>query len=154
MTISVDPQVFGSPLVTWVAVFTLAGIVVGLFLILRYGAATGHRREVYSIGLWAILWAIQWAMMMPDLLLASDKTPLPTGRTAATVCIERTINLFLEHLGVDSRRKVESASLNIISKQLRKRNTPEQVEAFNLAVINRMMDDCHARCSLDSAAVT
>ncbi|MEE8518496.1 MAG: prolipoprotein diacylglyceryl transferase family protein [Dehalococcoidia bacterium] len=58
MTISVDPQVFGSPLITWVAVFSLAGIVVGLFLILRYGAATRQRREVYSIGLWAILWGL------------------------------------------------------------------------------------------------
>ena len=84
MTISVDPQVFGSPLITWVAVFTLAGIVVGLFLILRYGAATRQRREVYSIGLWAILWGLVGARALDVFFQPAFARPHLPPRVSST----------------------------------------------------------------------
>ena len=66
MTISIDPHVFGSPFITWVALFTLAGIALGLALMMgRLGnsAAWGRRRELYSVGLWAVFWGLVGARL-------------------------------------------------------------------------------------------
>lgn len=58
MIISVDPQVLGSALVTWVGLFTTIGIAFGLVLIMRNDVAQGRRRDVYGIGLWAVFWGL------------------------------------------------------------------------------------------------
>jgi prolipoprotein diacylglyceryltransferase len=58
LIISLNPQALGSPLVAWVALFTLAGIVVGMLLMMRDGVSEGRRRDIYAIGLWAVFWGL------------------------------------------------------------------------------------------------
>ena len=56
MTISIDPNVFGSPFMTWTTAFALAGVFVGVPLFVWRGPTAGlARRDALSVALWAVL---------------------------------------------------------------------------------------------------
>ncbi len=59
MTLSIDPHVFDSALITWVALFTLAGIALTVGLLLRSSTAFGASRSaVYAVAVRAVLWGL------------------------------------------------------------------------------------------------
>ena len=59
MTIAIDPNAFGAPLLPWATLFALAGVAVGVALFVRRGPALGvSRRAAYRLALWAVLWGL------------------------------------------------------------------------------------------------
>ena len=65
MTISVDPRLFGSPVVSWVSLLTLVAIAVGLAIVMRQAAELGlSKRDVYAIGLRSVLWGLLGARLL------------------------------------------------------------------------------------------
>ena len=59
MTLSIDPHVFGSALITWVSLFTLAGIALAVGLLLRGAGSFGASRSaVYAVAIRAALWGL------------------------------------------------------------------------------------------------
>ena len=65
MTLSIDPHVFGSALLTWVSLFTLGGVALTIGLLLR--RARGLRLSpsaVYAVALRAMLWGLLGARLL------------------------------------------------------------------------------------------
>ena len=59
MTLSIDPHLFGSALLSWVALFTLAGIALTVGLLLRgAGKLPAPRSVVYAVSVRAVLWGL------------------------------------------------------------------------------------------------
>lgn len=59
MTLSIDPHVFGSGILTWVSLFTLAGIALAGGLLLRgAGELPAPRSAVYAVAIRAVLWGL------------------------------------------------------------------------------------------------
>ena len=64
MTLSIDPHVFGSALLTWVSLFTLGGIALTVGLLLRgAGKLPASRSAVYAVALRAVLWGMLGARL-------------------------------------------------------------------------------------------
>ena len=64
MTLSIDPHVFGSALLTWVSLFTLAGVALTIGLLLRgAGNLPASRSAVYGVGVRAALWGLLGARL-------------------------------------------------------------------------------------------
>ncbi len=79
MTFAMDPQVFGSQLITWVGVFTLVGMALGVGLMVRWAPALGAqssargprpsvgstslRRDAYGVALGAMVWGFVGARL-------------------------------------------------------------------------------------------
>jgi prolipoprotein diacylglyceryltransferase len=59
MTLEIDPNAFGSPLLPWSALLTLVGALGGLGLMLRWAPSLGiSRRDMYRLGLRVAVWAL------------------------------------------------------------------------------------------------
>ena len=59
MTLSIDPHVFGTGILTWVSLFTLAGIALSVGLLLRgAGSLPASRSAVYAVAVRAVLWGL------------------------------------------------------------------------------------------------
>ena len=64
MTLSIDPHVFGSALLSRVSVFTLAGIALTVGLLLRGAGDLGASRSaVYAVAVRAVLWGLLGARL-------------------------------------------------------------------------------------------
>ena len=62
--ISLDPNAFGSPLLSWVALFTIAGALAGGGMFLRQAGALGtSRRTLYGTVLAALFWGLVGARL-------------------------------------------------------------------------------------------
>jgi len=65
MTIAIDPNIFGSPLLTWVGLSTLAGAAVAIALVVRLAPELGlTHRAAYGVALRAVLWAYAGARLV------------------------------------------------------------------------------------------
>ncbi len=78
MTLSIDPHVFGSALITWVALSTLAGIALTVGLLLRgAGKLPASRSAVYAVAVRAVLWGLLGARLFHVADYASIYTDAP-----------------------------------------------------------------------------
>jgi prolipoprotein diacylglyceryltransferase len=78
MTIAIDPHIFGSPLLTWVGLSTMAGAVVAIALAVRRGPELGlTRRAAYGVALRAVLWAYAGARLVHVVDLAGFYASAP-----------------------------------------------------------------------------